>query len=337
VIGSSLLGAGASLAFALWADGFWVALALRLLGGVALAGVHMPGLVLLTERVEGQAQGRSVSIYTSSYAIGSAGSFLVSGIVEAALGWRAAFAAGGIGPLLAIAAVACLSAAPPRQASQSSATGFGDVLRNRPFMGYVLGFAGNTWEVFAIRVWFVACLAWTMRLPGNEIALPNLALISGLASLAGVPASIAVAELGTRWNRAAAIVVTCLVSVAVCLALAMTAGGAVAVVLTLLVLLQITSFADVGALGAGAVALADPARRGAALAVYALAGFATGFAGPVAVGVALDRFGGSESATGWTAAFLTMAVGSAIAAAAVWSVRHAERAKPASIAATARV
>src|SRR5688500_4665530 len=43
VVGSSLLGSGASLAFAGLADGFWPALAARFLGGIALAGVHMPG------------------------------------------------------------------------------------------------------------------------------------------------------------------------------------------------------------------------------------------------------------------------------------------------------
>lgn len=327
VVGSSVLGAGASFAFAGLADGFWPALGIRFLGGIALAGVHMPGLVLLTERVEGPSQGRGISIYTSSYALGSAGSFLVSGIADALFGWRAAFLAGGIGPLLAIAAVVCLAPAPTRRARAGPTLDFGSVLRNRPFMAYVVGFAGNTWEVFGIRVWFVACLAWTLRIPGNEVALPNLALISGLASLAGVPVSIAVAELAARRNRACVIGATCLVSVAVCLALAATAGGAIAVVLALLILLQITSFADVGALAAGAVALSDPARRGAALAVYALAGFTTGFVGPAAVGLSLDRFGGAASGPGWTAAFLIMAVGSMAAGLAVWTARHADRLK----------
>lgn len=53
---SSLLGAAASLAFAAGADGFWAALVLRLLGGVALAGVHMPGLKLLAERTAGRSR-----------------------------------------------------------------------------------------------------------------------------------------------------------------------------------------------------------------------------------------------------------------------------------------
>jgi MFS family permease len=320
VIGSSLLGAGASCAFALLADGFWPALLLRGLGGVAIAGVHMPGLVLLTQHATPARRDRSVAIYTSSYALGSASSFLVAGVVEAAFGWRAVFVASGIAPLLAAAAVATLAPA-PRTAAPTS-FGFTSVFRNRPFLAYVAAFAGNTWEVFGIRVWFVACLAWTLRLPGNAVDLPNLALVAGVAALASVPASIAVAEVAARHCRVRVIAITCLVSVAVCLGLALTAGGSIWLVLPLLVALQITSFADVGALGAGAVALADPARRGASLAVYAAAGFTTGFAGPVAVGLGLDAFGG-ESAAGWAAAFLIMALGSSVAAGAVWSSRRA--------------
>src|SRR5438552_9921612 len=51
-VGSALLGAAASFAFAAFADGFVVALVLRFLGGIGLAGVHMPGLNLLMDRIE---------------------------------------------------------------------------------------------------------------------------------------------------------------------------------------------------------------------------------------------------------------------------------------------
>jgi hypothetical protein len=89
-------------------------------------------------------------------------------------------------------------------------------------------------------------------------------------------------------------------------------------VLPLLVLLQITSFADVGALAGGAVEAADPAQRGASLALYAVAGFTTGFLRPVAVGAVLDWFGGAASASGWMAGFTLIALGSTAAALAVW-------------------
>ena len=49
-----------------------------------------------------------------------------------------------------------------------------------------------------------------------------------------------------------------------------------------------------------------------------LAGFTTGFLGPVAVGNALDFFGGAASASGWMAGYAVIAIGSAVAAWAVW-------------------
>jgi MFS family permease len=182
----------------------------------------------------------------------------------------------------------------------------------------VAAFAGNTWEVFAVRIWFVAYLAWLLSLPGNHLTLPALGLVAGAASLAGVPVSMVMAEVAARRGRRPVIIGICLISVATCVALAATAGGPIGIVLPLLILVQITSFADVGALAGGAIAAADPAQRGAALALYALAGFTTGFLGPVAVGNALDWFGGADTASGWAAGFALIAIGSAVAAWAVW-------------------
>jgi MFS family permease len=317
-LGSALLGAAASLAFALFANGFVLAMILRFLGGIGLAGVHMPGLNLLMDRIDCSVQGRAAGIYTSSYAAGSAGSFLISGLVDAAFGWRASFIAAGIGPLLSICALGLLPAPWERRTFDKRPPLFRALLRNRTLIDYVAAFAGNTWEVFAVRVWFVAYLAWLLRLPGNHISLPPLGLVSGLASLAGVPVSMVMAEIAVRRGRRPVVIGICLVSVATCLALAATAGGSIWIVLPLLVLVQITSFADVGALAGGAVAAADPAQRGAALALYALAGFTTGFLGPVAVGNVLDRFGGAASSSGWVAGYLVIALGSAFAAWAVW-------------------
>jgi MFS family permease len=70
-------------------------------------------------------------------------------------------------------------------------------------------------------------------------------------------------------------------------------------VLPLLVLVQVTSIGDIGALTSGAVEAADAARRGAALAVYAFSGYVIAFAGPVVAGVALDWFGDGGRPEGW--------------------------------------
>jgi MFS family permease len=322
---SCILGAVAGLAFAGWAETFWTALSLRFVGGIALAGVHMPGLKLLTDLLGEGSRVRATGIYSSSYALGSAASYFLAGLVETALGWPAAFAAAGIGPAAAGLLVAALPAPAARAASLPAEAPprieLKPLLTNRAFMAYVAGYAGNTWEVFSIRVWFVACLAWTANLPGNHVDLPPLGVLSGAAALAGVPASILVSELALRLGREKVIAATCAVSVAVCLALSAAAGGPILLVLALLMLLQVTSFADVGALAAGAVAASEPGRRGASLALYAFAGSMTGFIGPVVVGTALDRFGGLDTEAGWAAAFLVMALGSVAAGLAVRSGR----------------
>ena len=317
-IACASLGAVSSLLFAVSADGYAMALLLRFLGGIGLAGTHMPGLNLLMDRVGRAYQGRAAGIYTSSYAAGSSVSYLLAGAVDAALGWHAAFIAAGLAPLVGAAMLALVPGASARRYDRPRPP-LRALLQNRSLIAYVAAFAGNTWEVFAVRVWFVAYLAWVQSLPGNRAALPALGLVAGVASLLGVPASMVMAEVASRFGRRRVIIGICIASVGTCLALAFTAGGSIRVVLPLLVLVQVTSFADVGALAGGAVAAADPAQRGSALALYALAGFATGFAGPVAVGAFIDWFGGATSPLGWASAFTLIALGSFAAAIAVAS------------------
>jgi len=281
--------------------------------------VHMPGLKLLAERTAGRARARGSAVYTASYSLGAAISFFIAGAADAAFGWRGAFAISGIAPIAGICAIALLPA--PSEGAPIVAFTFDirPLLRNRALMAYVLAFAGNIWEVSAVRAWFVAYLTWTLSLPHNQLHVPDPAVISGLASLVGFPLAIVVAEFALRWWLRA-IVITCIVSVAVLLALAATTGGSSIVILPLLVMAQIASLADASALASGAVATADPARRGAALALFAFTGYTAAFIGPVTVGIALDAFGGAGNPTGWTAAFATMALGSTAAA---WAIRGA--------------
>lgn len=315
------LGAFASAGFVMWAETFHAALLLRFLSGIALAGVHMPGLKLLTDYFDEGRSGSATGIYASSYALGSAGSFLVAGLVDTALGWQATFLVAAVGPVVAALAIALLPAPPPRRVPASARPAPASLLKNRALIAYVIGFAGNTWEVFAIRIWFVAYLAWLLSQPGRHIDLPPLAVVSGLAAIAGVPISIAVAELAQRAGREHVIALTAWVSVGICLCLALTVSASTELVLGLLVLLQISSFADVGALTGGAVASAEAERRGISLGLYSFAGFATGCLGPVAVGTVLALLGSTE--TGWAVAFVVMGLGSTVTALTMhWNVRR---------------
>ena len=90
-----VLTALSSAAFAFLADGFWTAMIFRMLAGVALAGSYMPGLKLLSDHLKAVTgnddQSRAVAFYTSSFGIGTAASYYLSGVVAAEWDWRWAF------------------------------------------------------------------------------------------------------------------------------------------------------------------------------------------------------------------------------------------------------
>jgi hypothetical protein len=63
---------------------------------------------------------------------------------------------------------------------------------------------------------------------------------------------------------------------------------------------------------------ADPAYRGATMALHSTLGFGLSAVGGWAVGVALDAGGGMDTATGWLVAFLVMAAGGLLGPLALW-------------------
>src|SRR3546814_10352425 len=66
VLGCAVTGIS-TLAFAVFADGFWSGFLLRAIGGAGQAAVYMPGLRALTDRLKGGGQSRAVTFYTASH------------------------------------------------------------------------------------------------------------------------------------------------------------------------------------------------------------------------------------------------------------------------------
>jgi predicted MFS family arabinose efflux permease len=269
--------------FAFCAAGFWSAVALRFLAGVGFSGIHIVGMKLVIDRLEGDSRARAAAFYSAAYAIGSGGSFLIAGLLGSAFGWRAAFIAAGAGALLAIPLL--LSIGPPLKGSEiRSPRWFPDfraALKDREIMRYVIAYAGNTWEVFAIRVWFVPFLAFSAALNGHSTSLWSPPLLVGVSAILAVPVSIAVAELALRFGRDRVVFVTSLASICICLALGWLAASPYALVLALLFVHGATSYGDAGAINGGVVAAAAPETRAAALALFGLFGFASGFLAPL--------------------------------------------------------
>ena len=311
------IGVIANAGFAILAYGLAPALAFWALAGVSIAGVYMPGLRVVTDRVDPQFRLRVVPYYTASFGVGISASFFMAGSVAQTWGWRSAFAVAAVGCLLAAGCLIIATLRTSVHVAQRRGSGMFDlrrVLENRAAMRYVIAYGGHSWELFALRAWLVAFLlyAWNRTSGGN----PGHALTtwSTLIALAGAPASILGAEWALRSKRRRLIATFSLLSVAVALVTVWASTVSFALAVLALVVYNIVILGDSGALTAGVVDAASADAQGSTLAFYSLVGFAGAGLGPVAVGIALAWAGGAASASGWTAAFIVMASGSALAA-----------------------
>ena len=84
----------------------------------------------------------------------------------------------------------------------------------------------------------------------------------------------------------------------------------------------VTIPADSGALTSGMAASANPANRGATMALHSTVGFGLSALGGFAGGVALDAAGGSRSPTGWLALFSVFAASAVLGPLALWWSRR---------------
>ncbi len=108
-----IVSAAAGLGFAVQAEGFWSALAWRMLSGVGIAATYMPGLKALTDRTDGPRQGRAQAVYTAVYSVGTALSMGMAGLLAGLADWRLAFVASGMLPSGGLVALAFLAPSDP--------------------------------------------------------------------------------------------------------------------------------------------------------------------------------------------------------------------------------
>lgn len=317
----ALVAAFSTLGFALFAEGLWTALVFRFLAGIGLAGTYMPGLKALVDRTGGAPeQPKWISWYTACFSLGTSFSFLFAGAAVAVVGWRVTFGlcalAAAVAALLVLAALRPEAPHPPPE--PTALLDFRPVLRNRPVLGYVLGYAAHTWELFGVRSWMVAFL--TFAAAGSTTIFPAPTHAATLAALFAMTASIFGATLAVRFDRRSACQAFALASAVIAMGIGFTAGWPYWLVVTVMIAYSGIIQLDSAALTTGAVLEAHAGRRGATIAIHSLIGFVGAFLGPLAFGGVLDSFGGQGSGLAWGLAFASLGLVSALGPLALrWS------------------
>ncbi len=309
---SMALGILSPLGFAYLTSGVVSASLWRCLQGIALAGTYMPGLKALVDAVPDRLQSRTVAVYTACFGVGVGVSFLAAGLMSAHFSWPGVFACSAIGPAigLCLAFFTLPSTPAPAGASQSFRwlPDFKPALRNRAAMGFSIAYSAHNMELFVFRSWIVAYLvfSFSLREAGTFGSHWNPATIAAVISLASQPFSVVTNEIAERLGRIRVILCVMAASAATGIALGFSGSADVSVVLLLAALYGILCMSDSAAITAAVVKSADPARRGATLALHSLVGFAGAFFGPIAFGAALDYFGKSNPHA-WGLAFVVIA------------------------------
>ncbi|KRQ06203.1 MFS transporter [Bradyrhizobium manausense] len=298
----------ATVAFGIFAQGFWSGAAIWSLAGLGFAGAYMPGLKALTDRLPAGDTSRAVTLYTSSFSVGVGLSFLAAQLIADRWGWRTAFVVTGLGPVAMV--VACLFLLREQQPAPKAGRllNFVPVFANREALGYIFGYGAHCFELYGIRTWLVGFWTFVVARQSAPSWLTPV-LLSFCFAVISMPASILGNEAALKFGRHRAITVVMLASACVAIIIGFNASAPAWVVALLLMIYGLTVPADSGALTAGMSAAAVSEHRGATLALHSTVGFGLSALGAWGTGVALDAAGGPQSARGWLLVFIVLAAG----------------------------
>ena len=319
------------LMFGLFADGFWSAFATRALAGMGWAGTYMTGLKLLADQVDSKMMSRAVTGHAASIGISGAVSFLLGDVLAQHFGWRSAFALSAGTAFIAwlmVAVVVPWRAAPPPRAKgsdgkQAALFDFRPVVRNTSAFAYSIVYCVHTLEMSALRGWGVAFLAFVAARTGLAGEALSPALVVTLLALLGTASSVAGNEASIRFGRRRLVAAALILSILFASVVGFLGSMNYWLAVVLLIAYGMVVWLDSSSVTAGAAGNAEPARRGATLAVHSMLGYAGGFVGPLVVGWTLDLAGGM-SPMAWGLAFAVVAVLMAAALAVFLAIRPRE-------------
>ena len=303
------------LGMAFFTNGFFTALFWMAMNGAGLAATYMPGLKILSDRIQGGELTRHIAFYTAFFGIGTGLSYLCSGWIYEAFGWHAVFAWIALAPLTAVAIVFfCI---PPLVSAQWHGpinlrmqdifpiVKWKLVLQDRNAAGFILGYTAHTLELFASRSWLVAFFGFCTAYAGQSFLLAASTL-AGVVNFFAVPASILGNEVALRIGRQKWVCIVMLISAVLGIALAASTGQSWWLIVALAVAHAIFIMADSATLTAGLVISARSDIKGAAMGLHSLMGFGGGLVGPAIFGFVLDMSGSRNSPHAWIWAYASI-------------------------------
>lgn len=295
----------------------WVALLLRFLTGMTMAGVYPPGMKLVSSWCE-RDRGLGIGILVGAITIGSASPHLLNGLSLFGDGgmppWpRVLWVASGLAVLGGVLVLLFVIEGPFFRGSAPFDWRFvGRTFANPAVRAANLGYLGHMWELYAAWTWVPLFLLDAYAHAGWSA--PS-ARIAGFAVIAiGGAGSILAGVLADRWGRTTVTITSLVISGSCCLV----AGLLFATPIALTVLCLVWGFAmvaDSAQFSAAVSELSDPRYVGTALTIQTCLGFLLTLLTIQAIPPLMHRFG-------WSIAFPFLALGPLVGTIAMLRLRR---------------